>query len=179
MVESVRRVLMIAVFAALLAVVPAQAVTLVNLDGSVAQPYQSWADEAKVPTVQTTVTVKADVTACAGSTACAWPGALRISCTFGQQCRDALLHELGHHYDFSMPEWKRRVFAKITTRRADAWLDGRNSLAEQFAVAYSLCAVGRLTHSYPQADGSRMTVYGYQYKPTARQQRRVCRLITS
>lgn len=146
----------------------AQAVQLVNPDGSVAQPYQAWADAAKVPMPDRVVNVEPSLSRCGvGHRACTWADQLRIACVSGRDCRFVLLHEIGHQYDFAMPVWKRQVFARIVGH----WD------AERFAVGYSLCALGVREYRSRQADGSVRTDYGYGYHPTRSQQRRVCRLI--
>jgi len=83
--------------------------------------------------------------------------------------RHELLHELGHRFDYRMPDWARNGFRKIMRERR-AWRSAPNSPHERFADAYSICARSpkRLPASYSS---------GFGYDPSNSQHRRVCRLI--
>lgn len=158
----------------------AGAVTLVNPDGSVAQPYQEWSDLSRVPTVDTTVVVSTDMTACRA----AFPDAMActnqrnfqmsvsgVPCGYGSDadglrvCRFFVMHELGHSFDIKMPEWKRLRFSAILGGAAFWTLP--SSQGEVFADMYAMCAMGSRRPAFPFdfADVSR------------RQYRRICHLI--
>ena len=85
--------------------------------------------------------------------------------------RGVLLHELGHVYDHTvMNNRDRGAFRRILRRRAAKWWGGADALAEQFAEAYSWCA--RYARIVSIAKYS-----SYDYRPTARQHRRICKLV--
>lgn len=126
----------------------AGAVQLVNPDGSVAQPYQTWADAAKVPTPNHQVTVIRDASKFCGQpvAGCAWRDgtAIAIGCDIGAGCQRVFMHELGHVFDFEMPEWKRQVFRKIVGLQM-SWYAARPhfqaSYSEYFANSYANLAI--------------------------------------
>ena len=64
----------------------------------------------------------------------------------------------------------RGAFRRIMRRRAARWWGGADALAEQFAEAYSWCA--RYARIVSIAKYS-----SYDYRPTARQHRRICKLV--
>ena len=92
--------------------VPAGAVTLVNPDGSVAQPFQTWANRASIPKFDATIQIDYDTTRCQNDIAlgCATPGRVSINggphCSLPQKvrssCRYIFLHELGHAFNFAV-----------------------------------------------------------------------------
>jgi hypothetical protein len=156
------RFVLASVMVLLLLPASAGAVTLVNPDGSVVQPYQEWANLSHVPTADTTITVEDDPQNC-GMTY------VPIACTDlanGRMylARDAdratLYHELGHVFDAAMPEWKRQRFRRIVGLVAGAWPwssgdQFQKSLVEAWANAYSICARGRagLSDGFALMDG--------------------------
>ena len=79
------------------------------------------------------------------------------------------LHELGHRFDYRMPGWVRDRFRALIGD-ARPWRATPNSPMEQFADAYSLCALDPTT--LPPDFGS---VVGY--RPTPAIHRAACRLI--
>jgi hypothetical protein len=93
-------------------------------------------------------------------------------------------HELGHAYDAAMmDDMERHAFSHILGRLDEYWSstytdeDGRvlqypDSLAEVFADAYANCRLGHVV-----APGHAWEA-GYNYYPTARENRRICGLIT-
>jgi hypothetical protein len=86
--------------------------------------------------------------------------------------RGVLLHELGHVYDMTVLNNRdRRAFRRILRRRAARWW-GADALAEKFAEAYSWCA--RYARIVSIAKYS-----SYDYRPTGRQHRRICKLVRS
>ncbi len=87
--------------------------------------------------------------------------------------RGVLLHELGHVFDLTvMNNRDRGAFRRIMRRRAAKWWRGPEPLAEQFAEAYSWCA--RYARIVSIARYS-----SYDYRPTARQHKRICKLVRS
>jgi hypothetical protein len=138
----------------------AGAVELVNADGSVAQPYQLWADLSDVPTVPGSVAVGNDLSVCGSDPQihgcaeqdgaaihlagprcnAAGPRAFRI-------CRFVTMHELGHLFDLQMPEWKRIRFRAIWGRGVgpdfgwDENLGLGGTLREYFADTYATCSM--------------------------------------
>lgn len=162
---------------------PAGAVQLVNPDGSVAQPYQSWADSSRVPTVAGHISVVINPTICGAHRACTSAGHESTPPTIWLTNPSLVpinlyttMHELGHQYDFAMPEWKRIVFQRIVQLPTTPWYVARphvaKSLSEVFADAYAECAIVRRAEAIVLAleDGD-------FHEIPARSVRRVCRLI--
>lgn len=121
----------------------AGAVVLVGYGGRDVSQLQAWADEARVPTPNTRVLVfmpgsLGNYDPCGGAAACASRGDISLMNIYALR-PSIFFHELGHVYDYSMPEWKRREFYSITGYGPN-WTAGPNSAAERFADAYSLCA---------------------------------------
>lgn len=151
------RVLILTVFASLMFAAPASAVDLVTPSGSVAEPYQTWADLAHVPTVRGTVTVAHDLTTCGsdiGVRGCAFWDQNLLQIAAGPRCgltgrramricRYATMHELGHFFDARMPEWKRLRFQRLIgdTGTWDAPDVLGTRTREYFADVYALCAM--------------------------------------
>ena len=136
----------ISIFFMTLLATPARATLLVLPDGSPPPaPYQSWIDAAYVPTPPGEVTVS--LNGCPGDVplpSCAPENQHRIELDPAFADRHVVLHELGHVFDDLMPEWVRPRFkALIAPRKRGQWnaANGRAPLNEQFAEAYSLCAM--------------------------------------
>ena len=162
--------------AALLAVIPspAQAVTLVTLTGEpVPQPYQRWADNAKIPTVNETVTLS--LTDCPGieESACAMPGriwlvpGLKIGAGWRLE-RASLWHELGHQFDYRVMHDAQRDVFRALVGDPRPWVTSPNSPHEKFAEAYRWCALKTRPRRVPG---------DYEYRPTVRRHQRICTLI--
>ncbi|MBS3928043.1 MAG: hypothetical protein KGZ65_06225 [Sphingomonadales bacterium] len=124
---------------AVLALAPssAGAVELVNPDGSRAEPYQTWANSARVPLPAGRFVVHRDTSICGYAvdpSGCAHPdGWIAIARdTYPMEPRHTFLHELGHHFIFQGPEWKRAWFKTVFP---DTYGD------ERFANVYAECAV--------------------------------------
>jgi hypothetical protein len=136
--------------------------------------WQLWADQALVPTVTGRVRVR--VRRCPArpsSAGCVYTKRPRVVFVrLGlQDPRGVLLHELGHVYDLLvMNNRDRGTFRRIMGRRSAKWWRGTRPLAEQFAEAYSWCA--RYARIVSIAKYS-----SYEYRPTARQHRRICKLV--
>ena len=196
-----KRSLLLAVVMLMLLAPPAGAVQLVNPDGSVAQPYQAWADASRVPLVSETVVVKNDALICAEFVACATPAVDTNSCPSYATCvvwpdsqthatvwltdparmpvsPKIMLHELGHLYDHSMPEWKRQVFRRIVRLPNLPWRIEQPhtapSLSEIWAEVYAECAVLRRAQDVLLSE---VTTADRSHWLIARHLRRVCRLI--
>jgi hypothetical protein len=148
---------------------PASASVLVLPDGrSRPEPYQTWVDRARVPTPAELIELRLErCPAVAHALACTSSADDRIYMT-GEARREELLHELGHRFDYRMPDWARDGFRKVMRDRR-AWRSAPNSPHERFADAYAICARSpkRLPASYSSAFGS---------DPSSSQHRRVCSL---
>jgi hypothetical protein len=136
----------------------ASAVELRSPDGLVPQPFQRWADDSHVPTVDQRVTLHRNAERCALERAI-WGCASRagfvvVAAPVGRR-RQTLLHELGHLFEFEMPAWKRDRFSQIF----GSWD------VEVFAETYANCAKSR--RAQPRTD----------FMPTLGSYRRACRLI--
>lgn len=172
--QTYRTLLMIALAYAVVALsmltIPSSsgAVELVNPDGTRAEPFQTWADSSRAPLPPATIRVSTDsketALACgSASRSCVAEAPSEFRAWFGGiPSRRVTLHEVGHVFDGTMPDWKRRVFARIT-RETRTW---RDPVHEQFAVAYSDCAMGVASTSGE---------YGYRVPRNIRL--RVCRLL--
>jgi hypothetical protein len=168
----VPRLLPLAVAAAIALIptaVASAATTLATPDGTLRpEPYQSWVDDALVPTPAGTVTLSLD--GCGEVLSCAPEGEHSILLSPDWASRQVVLHELGHVFDDSMPASARTRFQSIMRKRG-AWASASSATPanEQFAEAYSLCA--RHTSIKQSYDG------GYGYAPTPSQHRQVCSVI--
>jgi hypothetical protein len=161
----------------------ADAVTLVPFEGARRQPYQAWANRAKVPTVSGAIQfyLRSDPSCPGRFDSCTGVSPLHIF--LGDHDRWTLYHELGHVFDqvvmgadgdpSAITGWRQRFLAIRGDSRP--WREGVNPPHEQFAQAYMFCAMCR----YKLPRGPR-TGYVWQYgyaKTTKRQHRRSCRLI--
>lgn len=152
---------------------PAQATTLVLPDGRVAQPYQQWVDRAFIPTIQQTVTLHLE--ACPDSTrgegGCTFVGTTDVWLNEPLTPRVALLHELGHQFDYwAMTDAARDEFRQLVGDPRP-WRSAPNSPHEKFAEAYGFCARHRRIKNLDN------TTLGYGYEPTPRMHKMVCALI--
>ena len=86
--------------------------------------------------------------------------------------RGVLLHELGHVFDLKVMNNRDRGAFRRIMRRAGQVVARAEPLAEQFAEAYSWCA--RYARIVSIARYS-----SYDYRPTARQHKRICKLVRS
>jgi hypothetical protein len=137
--------------------------------------WQSWADASLMPTVLGRVRVRlARCPARPSAAGCVYTSRPRtIWMRRGlRDPRGVLLHELGHVYDLRVLNNRdrgrfRRIVGRSAKRR---WWRGSRPLAEQFAEAYSWCArFARIV--------SIRRYSSYDYRPSGRQHRRICRLI--
>jgi hypothetical protein len=153
------------------------AVTLVTPDGRAAQPYQRWADAANAPTPDTQIVLEPSGCPDREEPGCTWPGgpihfdrdAILALSDHPVEVRGEFLHELGHQVDYAMPQRTRERFLHVMGYTWP-WRSSANSNHERFAEAYSRCAVGgKAARRLPRG--------GYDYIPTKRQQRAVCRLL--
>lgn len=136
---------------------PAQAVELVNPDGTRAEPFQTWADNARVPLPSGRITVYPNLNRCVGVTqeiaGCTVAGAgainLRWDCTrlkrlhVKRLCRAVFWHELGHHVALELPPSSLQEIAAITGVEWDAVSAVGLHTHEVFADSYMLCQFGR------------------------------------
>lgn len=172
--------LVLALFA-LLSPAASAGTTLVLADGTERpQPWQTWADRARVPTPPLRVLLRFDPCPAAG-VSCAYqdPPTIHLS-AHGRRARRVLLHELGHVFDYTrLTDSDRGTFLAIM-RDERPWRAPPNSPHEQFAVAYSACAM------WPWFERRkwrrrwylvRYRIEGYAYEPTFFQHRKVCALI--
>jgi hypothetical protein len=150
---------------AIAAAAPADArITLVTADGTPSQLAEQL-DHVQMPSPTGTITVYRQT---------CFDGQPR-SCTSPQipavwiQYRADLLHELGHRFDYGMSEHARERFLTLIGQAGRPWRSPPNSPHEQFAEAWSFCAINPRR---PQRD-----VVGYEYWPSRRVHRRVCRTI--
>ena len=139
-------------------------------------PWQRYADKALVPTVHGRVRVRvAALPGAPASAGCVYTRRPRtIFVRPGlRDPRGVLLHELGHVFDLTvMNNRDRGAFRRIMRRRAAKWWRGSEPLAEQFAEAYSWCARYATIVSIARYSS-------YDYRPTARQHKRICKLVRS
>ncbi len=139
-------------------------------------PFQTWADEALVPTPPGSLELVLDDTFCGGEgIACTGPtDPIYFDPTFyaGKPgaVRQVFDHELGHHFDYDvMEDWARARFEWLVGETRP-WTEDPNAPNEKFAEAWALCAVrARLRHAPLE--------YGYGYHPSPRLHRKVCHLI--
>lgn len=187
-------ILAVALVSSLLVPARAQAVLLINPDGSRAEPYQTWAERAKVPTSTETLVLNlfVDLDQCSRRYGCTgandpivhiWrPWCIGVPA----KCRETLLHELGHRFDYQMADWRRTWFMRAASRGRE-WRAGHNPPHERFAEAYGLCAVSTnlktvLRHTgrrFDAAHFSKRTKYqfGYGLMLDGDLHRRICKLI--
>lgn len=156
---------------------PARAVILINPDKSQHQmdkpfqPFQRWADQAKVPTVPNLVELRFDNIKIMCSSSVAFGCAPEFASVIfiqphNKHAKSALLHELGHRFDWQMRKLVRIEFGRIINDIRQ-WTEQPNSLQEQFAEAYRMCA-------QPKIKDLHFSAY---YLPTAGQHEEVCALI--
>jgi hypothetical protein len=163
----------------------AHAAILVTPEGQPAPShFQRWADASSVPTPSATIIVRQKDCRVEGRRcgmaippyAASDPPLLgEIWLPFnGQfthwQMVTTVWHELGHHFDYAMPNWVRTLFLRLMGQPTRPWRGSPNSPHEQFAEAYRLCAE-------KLAIRKTMTSGGYLWLPTPRQHRRACKLI--
>ena len=169
--DRLARGLAIALIALVVAAPAAGATRLSGSVGARLAQFQRWVDAARVPTPAGRVRVVpggcpmiASARACTSS----WSSTIYMSADAG---RHDLLHELGHRFDYRMPQSARDAFRAILGEAGDDWLLSRPSPSEQFADAYATCAIS--PRSLPTGFSS---IVGYA--PTATQHRAACALIT-
>lgn len=158
----------------------ASAVTLVNPDGSVAQPYQSWAESSHVPVVDGRLGFTASDVNCGprpiGGCASRAGWIAVVPRPDADETRHVMFHELGHEFDFAMPDWKRQVFRRILRLPSTPWWTDHPhiefSLSEEFADFYADCAVA----DHAEVAFITPTPDDLQEVP-ARHVRRICRLM--
>lgn len=167
------RPLVVAILALALLPATAGAVTLVNPDGSVAQPYQGWADALKIKPPDVTVVLHEG--RCPRNLLTVGCVSIGEAAVFNMYVdpttpmsntrgpRGVLAHEIGHIFHAYTPQWFDAVFRKIMR------VDWRVDIGEAVAEGYRYCA-HRPDRGWPRF---RTT----PYDATPRQHRRVCRLL--
>jgi len=141
---------------------------------ALAGSWQRWARASLMPTVEGRVTVRVQrCPALPRAAGCVYrkrPRTIFIRPGV-RQSRSVLLHELGHLFDLHvMNNQDRGRFRKAMRAPRRKWWQGKIPLAEQFAEAYSFCA----RYSRPIAISRYAS---YDYSPTRRQHRKVCRVM--
>lgn len=171
-------ILAIAAAIALASPAPVEAVTLTDPHGTISQPFQAWADAAKVPTPDARIVVDRGVGGCGDATVggCASrSGWIAVRDTGDwHEMHSVFLHELGHEFDFRMPEWKRDTFGRIVGVPGPWYVDQPHvkfSHSELFADLYATCAVSRKPRERV------VSANGELFYLTTRDLLRVCRLI--
>lgn len=124
-----------------------------------------------VPTLKVSPTVYIEACPSTEGTSCTWPGGPIYLNPDDMQSPYALWHELGHHFDYALPEDSgvHERFQRIM-RDTREWRSPPNSPHEQFAELYATCArtTPRKAHAIMQ---------GYALDITRRQVRAGCGLL--
>jgi hypothetical protein len=177
---------LLAVVVVLLGAGPVEAVTLVTPDGEVAQPYQRWANRAKVPTPQGVVTVYPERCP-TGPRVCYYRDGRRMyldsaveAVTGGNKdqrlsVRLSFFHELFHDFDEAGPltDADRAEFMRIMRLRGPWRQDDHDaSPNEAFADGAAACAKRDRVRTFETS-----IAFSGSYQPTARQHQAVCALI--
>lgn len=148
----------------------ATAVALATTFTTPSEPYREWVLEAQVPTPIESVQVIDATCPIASASACTLTEAPTIYFDYDAvsfQRRFTFWHELGHRFDYQMPEWARTHFLEIVGV-SGPWQDPTRRVPpnELFAEAYANCA----------ARGD--VIPGWQVKYVSpSEHRRVCNLI--
>ena len=172
----------------------AAAVRLATGRGGVPQPYQRWADRARVPTPEATIIVL--FRACPGlprSRGCVFDDGgpptiyLNLRHLRSERLRHyVFLHEVGHYFDFlhlrgaDRDRFRRILGIDRPWRRTEPLPEGFQPTAytpgppaEMFAQAYAECAV-----KGPRIRRRPRRPMRYRYRPSPRQHELACRLIS-
>lgn len=164
----------------------AVATVLVNPDGSVAEPYQSWVDTARVPTVGIDMPLVRSVDACGDLDVyvCTDMAAIYVkgeNCGLAKSlwrtCRFFVLHENGHVYNGYMLPWKETTFARLAQWPGRPWYEEDlfgDSLSERFANSYAACATGKFPSELRVSEHVSLLP---PWRPGPKRFRRICRLI--
>jgi hypothetical protein len=148
-------------------------------------PYDDWAAQSGAPAVDYRLAVDEWTCNDRGQPASAFACTAQDGTIYMQDwcltaadewCQFYFWHELGHHFDWSMPDWKRRVFLRVI-RTAKGWRDPRGaeqSASELFADTFAMCAHDPQDVDYTFSDGGTL---GQPHGLNASRLRRVCRLI--
>lgn len=152
--------------------------------GNIAQPFQMWADQISRKGLPTPLVVTVDLSGCpiypkpAGCMIAfldnnVFVGTSRIylcpwSCE-SKEKRQTFWHEMGHVYSYGALPEIRVAFQKVM-KDTRPWRSPSNSPHEQFAEAYRLCAKNPRRISDNES-------FGYDYDPSSRQHRRVCKML--
>ena len=152
------------------------ATTLVNPDGTPAPAkYQTWLNQAKVPTPDGTV--KLALAPCPNGPA--WAGGCAdlqnrtIYLGAGARDKGRFYHELGHIFDATMMSDALRGKFEAVVHKPGAWAAAASTdpAMEKFAEAYSMCA------RHTTARAMQFGMYGYM--PTPAMHRKACAVINA
>lgn len=174
----------------------ASAVEIVNPDGSRAEPFQAWADRAKVPTPTQRITLHLNLTGCGDWT---WAGSMLGGCTDRTAnvwlrprgcsaratrrynvCRFLLLHELAHVFDEDrMTDADRDAFRDRLALTEDWHYHGAygRQPEELFANTYAMCALGRRVDSVDIPTREGPATESIEPRLSARNFRAICAMI--
>ena len=136
------------------------------------QPYQYWADIAKVPTAPVEEVLILKECPDFPKRSCVYYDSPYTIWLLPKAGRGELYHEMGHVYDFTVLTDKQRHKFGELLGDFRSWRDSPNALNEEFAEAYRLCALGPGQFTF---NGHMLG--GYGYNPTALIHRRICNLI--
>lgn len=155
----------------------AGAVVVTDMQGNIAEPFQTWAERVEKKGLPTASVMSVDVNGCTWAPkarGCAVLGTTRIylcpwSCETWDLKRQTFWHEMGHVYVEVAQQKVTKAFSKILRDKRE-WFAEPNSLSEQFAEAYKLCAAnpGRIPSNVS---------YGNGYNPSDKTHRQVCRML--
>ena len=137
-----------------------------------AEPFQTWTNEAKVPTPRGSVGLIFDLESWERGEAALQAGAIHwyADPTIAERwpsARPLFYHELGHIFDWTTLGVRKRI---ALVDLFPGWWRAEGSFVEQFAMMYSYCALG--AYPYPGWDG-------YGYAPPAWKHRRGCKILRS
>jgi hypothetical protein len=169
-------------------------VTLVTPEGTVAQPFQTWANRANIPAFDDVVRLDYDMARCDGGESggvlgCATKDRITVGgphCSmapkFRATCRFIFLHELGHVFNYSVLPWgEQEAFKQISLWPSSAdWIATSNltgvTPAEDFADGFAMCAMKKRMMSFATRSWADNPTY---WQPGPRQFAAACALIAA
>lgn len=109
-------------------------------------------------------------------TSCTWRGGpIYLSPIWGTP--RTLAHERGHHFDYRYMDDGERNRFRTLTGDPRPWRSPPNSPHERFAEAYSFCVTDGTVSGADQLLGGLLNG-GFDYRPTLRVHRRICRMLS-
>jgi hypothetical protein len=182
-VNSVQAILkragLLAIFALAVVAPSAGATTITVVDGSPDYPYQRWADVARTPTPNATLTVVEAPCSESDAGSCTAPGTytIRMGPKPGRDfARLSFLHELGHNFDYyAMADEARATYMNIRGFGGE-WRQpiGTASPHERFAEDYAVCS-----RWYRRVEGKPRFSRDIDIGTTPRRLGSICHLIRS